>query len=77
MHSLKGRVPLPVIGKATGAACQSRSGFPRMGEWQGLWASMVRKEVKSLPAMQETRVRSLGQENSPKKGMATHSSSLA
>ena len=48
-----------------------------MEEWQGLWASMVRKEVKNLPAMQETRVRSLGQENSLKKGMATHSSSLA
>ena len=48
-----------------------------MEEWQGLWASMVSKEVKNLPAMQETRVRSLGQENSLKKGMAAHSSSLA
>ena len=30
--------------------------------------------VKNLPAMQETRVRSLGQEDSLERGMATHSS---
>ena len=33
--------------------------------------------VKRLPAMQETQVRSLGQENSLEKEMATHSSGLA
>ena len=33
--------------------------------------------VKNLPAIQETWVRSLGQEDSLKKGMATHSSILA
>ena len=33
--------------------------------------------VKNLPAMQETRVRSLGQENPPEKGTVTHSSTLA
>ena len=33
--------------------------------------------VKHLPAMQETRVRSLGRENPLKKEMATHSSTLA
>ena len=33
--------------------------------------------VKSLPAMQETPVRSLGWENPPEKGKATHSSILA
>ena len=33
--------------------------------------------VKNLPAMQETRVRSLGREDPLEKGMATHSSSLA
>ena len=33
--------------------------------------------VKNLPAMQETRVQSLGQENPLEKGMATHSSILA
>ena len=33
--------------------------------------------VKNLPAMQETRVRSLGRENPLEEGMATHSSILA
>ena len=33
--------------------------------------------VKNLPAMQETQVRSLGWEDTLKKGMATHSSILA
>ena len=33
--------------------------------------------VKNPPAMQETQVRSLGQEDSLEKGMATHSSVLA
>ena len=33
--------------------------------------------VKNPPAMQEMRVRSLGREDPPKKGTATHSSILA
>ena len=33
--------------------------------------------VKNLPAMQETQVRSLGQEDALEKEMATHSSILA
>ena len=33
--------------------------------------------VKNLPAMQETQVQSLGQEDPPEKGVATHSSLLA
>ena len=33
--------------------------------------------IKSLPAMWETQVPSLGQEDSPEKEMATHSSILA
>ena len=33
--------------------------------------------VKNLPAMQETRVQYLGQEDPLEKGMATHSSILA
>ena len=33
--------------------------------------------VKNRPARQETRVRSLGQDNSLEKGMATHPSILA
>ena len=35
------------------------------------------QKVKNLPAVQETRVRSLGQEDPREKGMATHSSILA
>ena len=44
------------------------------------WASPVVKEVKNLPVIQEpqeTRVRSLGQEDLLEKGMETHSSILA
>ena len=37
----------------------------------------VAQTVKSLPAMQETQVRSLGWEDPLEKGMATHSSILA
>ena len=33
--------------------------------------------VKKLPAMQETQVQSLGEEDTPEKGVATHSSILA
>ena len=40
-------------------------------------ASLVAQTVKYLPAMQETQVRSLGQEDPLEKGMATHSSILA
>ena len=40
-------------------------------------ASLVAQIVKCLPAMQETRVQSLGWADSPEKEMATHSSTLA
>ena len=40
-----------------------------------LVAQMVKKK-KSLPAVQETWVGTLGQEDPPEKGLATHSSSL-
>ena len=36
------------------------------------WASFVAHMVKNLPAMQETGVQSLGQEDPLEKGMATH-----
>ena len=39
--------------------------------------SLVAQRVKRLPAMQETWVRSLGQEYPLEKEMATHSSTLA
>ena len=35
------------------------------------------RQVKNPPAMQETQVQSLGQEDTLEKGMATHSSILA
>ena len=40
-------------------------------------ASQVVQMVKNLPAMQETRVRSLGQEDPLEKGKDTHFSILA
>ena len=39
-----------------------------------LKASLVAQRIKRLPAMQETRVRSLGGEDPLEKEMATHSS---
>ena len=39
--------------------------------------SLVAQVVKNLPAMQETWVQSLGQEEPLEKGMVTHSSILA
>ena len=40
-------------------------------------ASLVAQTVTNLPAMQETQVRSLDQEDALEKGMAAHSSILA
>ena len=42
-----------------------------------LWASLVAQMVKHLPTMLETRVQSLGWEDSLEKEMETHSSILA
>ena len=39
--------------------------------------SLVAQKLKHLPAMQETRVQSLGREDPLEKEMATHSSILA
>ena len=41
------------------------------------WASLGAQMIKNPPAMQETWVPSLGQEDPLEKGMATHSSILA
>jgi len=41
-----------------------------------IWAFLVAQMIKSLSAIQETQVGSLGQEDPPEKGMATHSSIL-
>ena len=53
-----------------------------MGGFSGIFyansgASQVDQRIKNLPAMQETWVQSLGCEDTPEKGMATHSSILA
>jgi len=45
--------------------------------YRELWASLVVQIVKNPPAMQETQVLYLDQENPLEKGMATHSSMLA
>ena len=41
------------------------------------WSFLVAQMVKNLPATQETQVQFLVQEDPLKKGMATHSSTLA
>ena len=59
--------------------------FSRQEYWSGLpfpspegvQASLVAETVKHLPAMWETQLRSLGQEDPLEKEMATHSSNLA
>ena len=40
------------------------------------WTSLVAQMVKNLPAIQQTRDRSLGREDTLEEGMATHSSVL-
>ena len=45
--------------------------------YTSIWASLVAQTVKRLPAMHETRVRSLGWEDPMEEEMATHSSTLA
>ena len=42
-----------------------------------VWVSLVAQTVKNLPAMQETWVQPLGQEDPLEKEMATYSSILA
>ena len=48
-----------------------------MGQLLSFRDSLVAQTVKHLSAMQETWVRSLGQEDPLEKQMATHSSTLA
>ena len=47
------------------------------GVYKGVRASLVVHMVKKMPAMQETWIQSLGQEDPLEKEMATHSSVLA
>ena len=50
--------------------------FGRQKRDGGHFASLVAQRIKRLPAMQETWVQSLGQEDPLEKEMATHSSTL-
>ena len=52
-------------------------GSQRVGHDRVTFTFLVAQMVRNLPAMQETQVRSLGQEDPLEKGMATHSSILA
>ena len=56
--------------------CSLSMGF-LSGVMQISWASLVAQIVKNPPAVQETWVRSLGQEYPLEKEMTTHSSLLA
>ena len=49
----------------------------KLKELPSLWDFPVAQMVKNLPAMQETQVQSLGQEDPLDKRMATHSNILA
>ena len=60
---------IPESGRYTGRGI----GYPL----QHSWASLVAQLVKNLPAMWDTWVQSLGQEDPLEKGMATHRSILA
>ena len=51
--------------------------FFSITEYLNLPASLVAQIIKNLPAMQETLVQFLGQEDPLEKGMATHSNILA
>ena len=61
------------------AACQASLSFTvsrSLLKLVSIESVLVAQTVKNLPAMQETQVRSLGQEDLPEKRMATHSSIL-
>ena len=60
---------IPGSGRSVGEG----TGYPL----QYCWASLVVQQVKNLPAMRETWVRSLVWEDPLEKGKATHSSILA
>ena len=61
------------------AACQASLSFTvsrSLLKLVSIESVLVAQTVKNLPAMQETQVRSLGQEDLPEKRMVTHSSIL-
>ena len=52
-------------------------GSPFESTYSSVWASLLTQTIKNPPAMLETRVQSLDQDDPLEKGMATHSSILA
>ena len=60
---------IPELGRSPGEGI----GYPL----QYSWASLVAQTVKNPPAMWETWIWSLGQEDPLEEGMATHSSIFA
>ena len=69
------RIQISKIRNRKGEVTNESTEIPRIIKdyYEQLWASLVAQMVKSLPAVQETQVRSLGQEDPLKKEMATHS----
>ena len=65
---------LPHTGCATLACYMTSSSNQFIHPIEASWGAQM---VKNLPAVQETWVRSLGQEDPPEKEMATHSRTLA
>ena len=73
-------------GKESTCNAGDSGSIPRSGRFTGeridyplqySWVSLVTQTVKNLPAMQETWVQTLGQEDPLEEGMANHSSILA
>ena len=54
----------------------AKTPFPNKALFIRFQPPLVAQKVKNLPAVQETQVQSVGQQDTPKKGMATHSSIL-
>ena len=68
-------VKFTAAGAATVGVAGSRTGIRTMfGSLRLPWGAQM---VKNQPALQETRVQSLGQEDPLEKGIGTHSSILA
>ena len=63
----------PTLIPGSGRSTEEGIGYPL----QYSWASLVAQLVKSLPAIRETWVQSLGWEDALEKGKATHSRILA
>ena len=77
--------PHSSVGKESTCNAGDSSSIPWLGSSPGegigyplqySWAFFVAQLVKNLPAMQETLVQPLGQEDPLEKGQATHSSIL-